>query len=440
MSYNCKINAQNDNIIPNNYAEVRVLLDQYYEITARKYGTFHDYDSKKVSKDLKDIPTDDGTEGSINRKEGIAGDLFESDILLTLPQVKALLNEDIKGRNNRQAIRGMRYNWVKTPISYHFGSSDVKWRNLIRTALHHIEMETCVRFKENGDNKNYIYFTRASGCWSNVGKIGGRQLISIGFGCEAMGIVAHEVLHALGLWHEQSRSDRDNNIWINHINIYPGTQGNFEKRTTLNTDNMGLSYDYGSLMHYASKAFTINYDRYTIETRDRRYQQTIGQREALSFKDAKMINLRYCNDTCKYQMNCYNGGYTNPNNCYKCKCPSGLGTPKCGGELWANDDYQTITSTNLYGNIHCVWRIRSKARVLVYVDELQLPCKETCTSYLELKFKEDMIPTGSRHCCGPPNVWIASEKDAIIIIYSVNILINGSDTQGFKLRYKLCKF
>lgn len=35
------------------------------------------------------------------------------------------------------------------------------------------------------------------------------------------------------------------------------------------------------------------------------------------------------------------------------------GTPKCGGELWANNNYQTITSADLHGNnIHCVWRIR----------------------------------------------------------------------------------
>ncbi|VDK74950.1 unnamed protein product [Litomosoides sigmodontis] len=440
MPHNCKINAQNDNIISSDYAEVRVLLNKYYEISARKYGTFHDYDSKKVNKDLKGIPADDGTEASINRKEGIVGDLFENDILLTLPQVKALLNEDAKSRNNRQAIRGKQYEWAQMPISYYFGSFQVNWQNIIRAALRHIEMETCVRFRENGGNPNHIYFVRASGCWSNVGKIGGRQLISIGYGCEAMGIVAHEVLHSLGLWHEQSRSDRDSNIRINHINIYPGTQGNFEKRTTLNTDNMKLPYDFGSLMHYGSKAFTINFNRRTIETRDNRYQHTIGQREALSFKDAKMINLRYCNDTCKHQLKCYNGGYANPNNCQQCKCPSGLSgvdclsveksrTPNCGGELWANNTYQTIANTDLHGDIHCVWRIRSQTRVYLYIDELHLPCKETCTSYLELKFKKNMVPAGSRHCCTPANAWIASEKDTIIVIYYASAFADAFHNQ-----------
>uniref|UniRef100_A0A915PLK9 Zinc metalloproteinase n=1 Tax=Setaria digitata TaxID=48799 RepID=A0A915PLK9_9BILA len=433
VNNNAIINAQNDNIVSNDYAEVRVLLDKYYQIKARKHGHYHDYDSKKVNKELKDIPTDDGTEASINRKEGVVGDLFENDILLTLPQVKALLNEDIKSRSNRQAIRGAHYNWINMPISYRFANSDAKWQKVIRNALQHIETETCVRFEENGANQNYLYFTKGRGCWSNVGKIGGRQLISIGIGCELVGIVAHEVLHALGLWHEQSRSDRDNSIWINYFNIYPvlvqtsvkqqkcaslrcrksalellakdilekGTQGNFEKRTILDSDNMGLPYDFGSIMHYGSKAFTTDHKRYTIETRDRRYQETIGQRQMISFKDARMINLRYCGSTYTlnyllftHQMTCYNGGYTDPNNCYQCKCPSGLGGANCLSVEKSTDyDYRDIAFAGVRDNVHCIWRIRSNRRILVKVDELRLPCRETCDSYLELKYKADMIPT-----------------------------------------------
>lgn len=37
-----------------------------------------------------------------------------------------------------------------------------------------------------------------------------------------------------------------------------------------------------------------NIFRNTIVTNDENYQYTIGQRLAVSFKDARMVNLRYC--------------------------------------------------------------------------------------------------------------------------------------------------
>ena len=50
----------------------------------------------------------------------------------------------------------------------------------------------------------------------------GAQLLSIGKGCNEKGIILHEMLHALGFWHEQSRTDRDDYIHVLWENVDKG--------------------------------------------------------------------------------------------------------------------------------------------------------------------------------------------------------------------------
>ena len=57
--------------------------------------------------------------------------------------------------------------------------------------------------------------------------MGGKQDISLGFNCDSKGIVIHEIMHALGFFHEQSRSDRDQHIIIYKDNIVSGMLLNF---------------------------------------------------------------------------------------------------------------------------------------------------------------------------------------------------------------------
>ena len=64
-------------------------------------------------------------------------------------------------------------------------------------------------------------------CWSNIGReynVPGAQELSIGEGCNTKGIITHELMHALGFWHEQSRTDRDDYIAVLWENIKKGSK------------------------------------------------------------------------------------------------------------------------------------------------------------------------------------------------------------------------
>jgi hypothetical protein len=59
--------------------------------------------------------------------------------------------------------------------------------------------------------------------------------------------------HAIGFNHEQSRSDRDGFVRIRNENIPPPLQFNFNKLPTNQVTNLGVAYDYRSVMHYGAR-------------------------------------------------------------------------------------------------------------------------------------------------------------------------------------------
>lgn len=102
--------------------------------------------------------------------------------------------------------------------------------------------------------ENYIEFIVSEGCWSQVGMSGGRQEIGLAKNCHLMQ-TNHEIGHALGLWHEQSRSDRDDFVEIKWCNIPEKQRHNFSKQSS--GESIGR-YDYKSLMHYSTFDFSHN--------------------------------------------------------------------------------------------------------------------------------------------------------------------------------------
>lgn len=152
----------------------------------------------------------------------------------------------------------------------------------------HLEF-TELTSKNRYDYRDYIAFIPAEGttCSSHIGKQGGRQVINLAPRCTHMNTV-HEIGHALGLWHEQSRGDRSNYIRIVWENIESDHKHNFNQHLTDGKDYG--EYDYDSIMHYGEYAFSKNGKKTIIPLKE---GIKIGQRDHLSKKDINVINTMY---------------------------------------------------------------------------------------------------------------------------------------------------
>ncbi|ODM87186.1 Zinc metalloproteinase nas-7, partial [Orchesella cincta] len=109
--------------------------------------------------------------------------------------------------------------------------------------------EAYINIKKNG-----------TGCSSYVGKVrqSGAQVVSLDTGCLTAGTIIHELIHALGLNHEQNRADRDNFVTIKWENVIPGYQSQFGKVGYSDATTFGVPYNTKSIMHYASYDFSVN--------------------------------------------------------------------------------------------------------------------------------------------------------------------------------------
>uniref|UniRef100_A0A0N4ZEC6 Metalloendopeptidase n=1 Tax=Parastrongyloides trichosuri TaxID=131310 RepID=A0A0N4ZEC6_PARTI len=180
-----------------------------------------------------------------------------------------------------------------------------------------------------------------------------------------------ELIHnSLLVKNEHTRSDRDEYIKVIATLADPKDMYRFNIDNASDTTFFGMAYDYGSMTHFSSTQYADTGKEIITATKyHEHYKRTMGQRVMVTFNDYKLLNYYYCNNTCtSRKTNCQNDGYQDPNNCDKCKCPSGYvgnecqniapSENECGS--WTYDAQPYKQNLRVCGRINCYIRIISQ--------------------------------------------------------------------------------
>ena len=246
-----------------------------------------------------------------NKTETTAEELFEGDIVTSEEMISQHYNitdfEQKTGktfhfhtREKRAATSTSRLLWPNGVVYYTFDDHfSLAFTKTVLEAMDNYETKTCLRFVQRRLQRNYISIRGVRrGCFSHLGMRGGRRILNLGSrSCNSVGVAEHEIGHAIGFWHEQSRPDRDSYVDIVWDNIRLRGQHNFMKRKANEVNSLGVGYDYCSVMHYPTHAFSKG-DYSTIIVKNKTEQesqgcQKLGPHNGLSVRDIQQVNLLY---------------------------------------------------------------------------------------------------------------------------------------------------
>ncbi|KAG8189143.1 hypothetical protein JTE90_018437 [Oedothorax gibbosus] len=200
-----------------------------------------------------------------------------------------MLGVDVVDRN---VIPQPYLRWTGKKVPYVLDSSVAGYSNVIQAAIQDYHTKTCVRFTPRTFESNYIRLFAGQGCYSNVGMIGGQQPVSLGQGCMFKGTIVHELGHAIGFFHEQNRSDRDNYLTIYWANIQQGMDTQFFLLKP-HENLLITAFDYNSIMLYGNTAFSKDGRSNTMVAKTGQRLYETYDKPGLSNLDVIRVNKMY---------------------------------------------------------------------------------------------------------------------------------------------------
>ncbi|MDU1904661.1 MAG: M12 family metallopeptidase [Dysgonomonas sp.] len=213
--------------------------------------------------------------------------IFQGDIILD----KAEIDAENAAPSTRAAVVNDR-KWPYAAVYYTYNNLSNQQKTWVFEAMQRISSVTPVSFiYRQWNQRDYIEFISNGDLGyshSNyIGYKGGKQIIGISNGA-GIGSSIHEIGHALGLFHEQSRADRDQHLIIDWSRIDDPHQ----YRTYVERGESGYdlgAFDYGSIMLYSSRKINGGYD---MVRRDN-LQPIQAQNFNLSAGDIQAIRDKY---------------------------------------------------------------------------------------------------------------------------------------------------
>ncbi|XP_062573333.1 protein SpAN-like, partial [Saccostrea cucullata] len=326
------------------------------------------------------------------------------------------------------------------------------------TGKHHMQvmLENCYELrKDDGKAKNISFVIEFISCFAIIFYT--QEVLSFYFTAVNVSTTVHEMAHAIGQFHEQSRNDRDNHVTMVWSNIDNGqNNNNMQKHNTFDYN----PYDYQSVLQYSLTSFSIN-GQAVMKFHDRRLEFLADSATGLMFYDIQDVTDAYdCTRPCRGPSGtdplkqCQNGGFV-IHTC-DCLCPYGItgdlcqtvGTdPECGPGLitLADGETKTITTPNFNTGgpyptgKRCVWLVKSSSgkNVAMKIDEMDLSTDDgACAHWLEIQY--NLIGQGGPKRCGKfsHETYVTSDSgnpSMMLLMFNSSFAPNVQAGKGFTL-------